>query len=108
MNVISNNNLKCTLALAGLQNVIDPEIGLNVVDLGLVYQLNFDEEEGKIYCAMTLTTHFCPMGESISHAALESLKASFPGEEVVVELTFDPPWSHERISEEGREFLNER
>ena len=108
MNVISNNNIKCTVALAILQNVVDPEIGLNVVDLGLIYQLDFDEVNRKIYCAMTLTTRFCPMGESISDAVKSALESAFPEYEIAIELTFDPPWSHEMISEEGREFLNEK
>lgn len=108
MNVITNNNIKCTVALAALQNVMDPEIGLNIVDLGLLYQLDFSEAEKKIYCAMTLTTQFCPMGESIINAAAEALKASFPEYEIAIELIFDPPWSHEMMSREGREFLNER
>lgn len=108
MSVITNNNIKCTVALAALRNVMDPEIGLNVVDLGLIYQLDFDEAEKKIYCGMTLTTQFCPMGESITNAAKEILKTSFPGYNIEIKLTFDPPWSHEMISEEGREFLNER
>ena len=55
---------------------------------------------------MTLTTQFCPMGESITNASKETLKSAFPDFEVTIELTFDPPWSHEMISEEGREFLN--
>ena len=108
MNVITNNNIKCTVALAALQNVMDPEIGLNVVDLGLIYQLDFDEAGKKIHCAMTLTTPFCPMGESITDAAGETLKGSFPEYDINIELTFDPPWNHQMISEEGREFLNER
>jgi metal-sulfur cluster biosynthetic enzyme len=45
MNVITNNNLKCTIALAALENVTDPEIGLNVVDLGLIYQIDFDDAQ---------------------------------------------------------------
>lgn len=106
MNVISNNNIMCTVALANLQNVMDPEIGLNIVDLGLVYQIDFDDKEKKIYCTMTLTTQFCPMGESITNAAAESLKSGFPGYAIVIQITFDPPWNHEMISEEGREFLN--
>ena len=44
MEVITNNNIKCTVALSGLYEVYDPEIGLNVVDLGLIYGINFDEE----------------------------------------------------------------
>ena len=108
MNVITNNNIKATVALASLQNVMDPEIGLNIVDLGLIYQLDFDESQKKIYCTMTLTTQFCPMGESIANAVKENLKLSFPEYEIELDLTFDPPWRHEMISEEGREFLNER
>lgn len=107
MNVISNNKLKSTIALAALQNVMDPEIGLNIVDLGLVYQIDFDESEKKIYCTMTLTTQFCPMGESITNAAKESLKLGFSEYEPNIKLTFDPPWNHEMISEAGQDFLNE-
>lgn len=106
MNVITNNNIKCTIALASLQNVMDPEIGLNIVDLGLVYQVDFDETAGKIFCTMTLTTQFCPMGESITDAARETLKSVFPDYDVDINLTFDPVWNHEMISEEGQEFLN--
>ena len=108
MKIITNNDLKCTLALAALRNVIDPEIGLNVVDLGLIYQIDIDEMEKKIFCTMTLTTQFCPMGESITDTAKETLRTAFPGYEPVIGLTFDPHWNHEMISKEGREFLNER
>lgn len=106
MNVVSNDNIRCTIALAALHNVIDPEIGLNIVDLGLVYQLDFDEAGKKIFCTMTLTTQFCPMGESITDGAKQALEASFPEFEVTINLIFEPPWSYDKISEEGREFLN--
>ena len=106
MNVITNNNIKCTVALAALESVIDPEIGLNVVDLGLIYQLDFDEVGKKIYVTMTLTTQFCPMGESITAAVKRVLEKTFEGETGSLELSFDPPWSYERISEEGKQFLN--
>lgn len=108
MNIITNSNLKCTVALAALQNVMDPEIGLNIVDLGLIYQIDFDEAESTIYCTMTLTTQFCPMGESITNATKGILQSTFPGYDAAIELTFDPPWNHEMISEGGREFLNEK
>ena len=106
MNVITNNNIKCTVALAALQNVTDPEIGLNVVDLGLIYQIDFDEASRKIFISMTLTTQFCPMGESIMDAVTQAVQSTFTGDEVKVELTFHPAWNHERISEEGQTFLN--
>ena len=108
MNVITNNNIKCTIALAVLQQVMDPEIGLNIVDLGLIYQIDFDDTENKIYCTMTLTTQFCPMGESISDATREALRSAFPEYDVQIELTFEPHWNHERISAEGQQFLNEK
>lgn len=106
MNVITNNNLKCTIALAALQNVMDPEIGLNVVDLGLIYQIDFDEKEKKIYCSMTLTTQFCPMGESIAEAVKNAFQNLFTEYATEVVLTFYPAWNHEMISEEGQIFLN--
>ena len=106
MNVITNNTIKSTMALAALKNVTDPEIGLNVVDLGLIYQLDFDEAEMKIYVTMTLTTPFCPMGESITGAVKRALENTFAGEEVVLALSYDPPWSHKRISEDGQKYLN--
>ncbi len=106
MNVITNNNIKSTIALAALHNVIDPEIGLNVADLGLIYQIDFDEAGRKINTTMTLTTQFCPMGESIVDGVTQAMQQTFPDDTVQVDLTFDPPWSYDLISEEGRKFLN--
>ena len=106
MNVVTNNNIKSTIAMAALQNVIDPEIGLNVADLGLIYQIDFDEPDRKISTTMTLTTQFCPMGESIVDGVTQALQQTFPDDTIQVDLTFDPPWSYDLISEEGRKFLN--
>lgn len=107
MNVITNNGIKCSIALAALQQVEDPEIGLNVVDLGLIYQVDFDEAANCIFATMTLTTQFCPMGASIEKAVTQALKRAFNEEKVKVEVVFDPPWNNERISDEGRKFLNQ-
>lgn len=106
MNIISNDIGKRVRAIDGLKNVMDPEIGLNVVDLGLIYQIDFDEAEKKVYCTMTLTTQFCPMGESISIGVTNALEQTFPDFEIEVNVIFNPPWNSEKISEEGREFLN--
>jgi metal-sulfur cluster biosynthetic enzyme len=106
MNVITNNNIKCTIALAALESVEDPEIGLNVVDLGLIYQIDFDDENAALFISMTLTTQFCPMGESITGAVKRVLENTFTNTQVQLELVFDPPWNYELISEEGKIFLN--
>lgn len=105
MGVNTNNEMKCNIALSGLYNVYDPEIGLNVVDLGLIYELNFDEDQKKISCTMTLTTEFCPMGESITGNVTTSLQQSFPDYQIEVSLSFEPHWNVNMVSEEGREFL---
>ena len=99
--------MKCNIALASLQQVTDPEIGLNVVDLGLIYQLDFDDAVRRIYAEMTLTTQFCPMGESIVDGVTNALQTTFSEDQVQVALTFDPAWNSERISEEGRLFLDQ-
>jgi len=107
MNIITNDIEKSAQAIDGLKNVIDPEIGLNVVDLGLIYQIDFDKAEKKVYCTMTLTTQFCPMGESISTGVTNVLEQTFPDFEIEVNVIFNPPWNSQKISEEGREFLNQ-
>ena len=107
LNITTNNEEKCSQALAGLYDVYDPEIGLNIVDLGLVYELHFAEDNRKLACIMTLTSQFCPMGEAITSDTTNSLSNSFPQWEVHVDLTFDPPWDSSKISPEGKEFLGQ-
>src|SRR6185312_5829944 len=107
MNEITNDEAKLELALGALKFVDDPEIGLNVVDLGLIYQIDFDEIEKKVYCSMTLTTRFCPMGESISMGVTNALNQTFQGFETDVKVIFDPPWNSQRITDKGREILNQ-
>ena len=106
MEIITNNNIQCTIALAALYDVHDPELGLNVVDLGLIYQIDFDETEKKIDASMTLTTQFCPMGESLTTQVEQVLKNVFSNYHVQVHLTFNPAWNANRISAEGQAFLN--
>ena len=92
-------------ALHYLCEVMDPEIGLNIVDLGLIYGIAVDEEKKAIAVRMTLTTQFCPMGASIVGSVEETLKDYFPGHEVEVELVYEPRWNADMISEEGKAFL---
>jgi metal-sulfur cluster biosynthetic enzyme len=102
----NNNDIKHTIAVNALRNVLDPEIGLSVIDLGLIYELNFNEKESQLHCIMTLTTQACPMGDSIRSRVHDCLSDVFRHYTVDVELTFEPPWSPEMISEEGKNILN--
>jgi len=106
MEVLSNNNLYCSAALAGLYDVFDPEIGLNVVDLGLIYRLDFDDENKTIVVTMTLTTQFCPMGESITADVKQSINNAFKDYQVKINLVFEPAWKTENISPEGKDYLD--
>ena len=106
MNMITNNPDKCERVLSALEQVIDPEIGLNIIDLGLIYQVDFDEALSTLYVSMTITTRFCPMGESIVESARNILETTFKDCKVSLSLTFQPPWNYEQISEKGKIFLN--
>ena len=90
-------------AWALLENVYDPELGLDVVNLGLIYELRVDPPLA--YVRMTLTTPGCPLHDSMGDAVRQAL-SRIPGvEEVRVELTFDPPWTPARLSEKARRAL---
>ena len=83
-----------------LKNIYDPEIPINVYDLGLIYKVDF-EPDGKVYIEMTLTAPNCPMAD-ILLSDIKTQVAKVPGvEEVIVELTFDPPWDRSMMSPEA-------
>lgn len=90
-------------ALEALRDVIDPEVGLNIVDLGLVYGL--DLEGANIHARLTMTTPACPLGEQIVRDAEDRLRAVEGVGEVSVELVWEPLWTPERMSAEARETL---
>ena len=80
----------------------DPELGLNIVDLGLIYDVDIDG--GTVTVRYTLTTMACGLGPLIESGITE-IVSSLPFEDVKTELVFDPPWSPERISADGKAFL---
>ena len=87
-----------------LRAVIDPEIGYNIVDLGLVYEVT-KPQRGSVHVLMTLTSIGCPMSEMI-HQQCSVIMGAMPGVDVVnVEFTFTPPWSTEKIADYVREEL---
>jgi metal-sulfur cluster biosynthetic enzyme len=87
--------------LEALKEVIDPEIGVNIVDLGLVYGAEESEEDGSLLINMTLTSAGCPLTDVIEEqtaAALEGVTEAFR-----INWIWMPPWGPELITEDGRE-----
>lgn len=90
--------------LQALRQVIDPEIGLDIVTLGLVYGIE-GLEEGDVKVAMTMTSPGCPMTGIILGGAQDAV-AQVPGvHSVTVDLVWEPAWTPERIEEHGRKVL---
>ncbi len=90
-----------------LKTVIDPELDVNIVDLGLIYGINLDEVKMCIELEMTLSSKFCPMGESILSATKNCMERKFPDFMTEVVLVWEPEWSYEFISAEGIKALEE-
>ena len=86
-----------------LRGIVDPEIGINVVDLGLVYRA--DRTADAIDVAMTMTARTCPLGELIMEETRASLLQHFPGLRIATSLVWDPPWTPDMMTTQGRESL---
>lgn len=87
-----------------LRTVIDPELGIDIVSLGLVYEAI---RQGEVACVkMTMTSPACPLSEMMIHDAKAAVTALVPGvRQVEVELVFEPRWTPERMSDEARRQL---
>ena len=90
--------------ITGLKTVYDPEIPVNIYDLGLIYKIDVDDVSVKIL--MTLTSAFCPSAEEIPEEVQtvveNALKELNTTRTTSVEVVFDPPWTPDRVSEEAR------
>jgi len=90
-------------ALEALKEVSDPELGVNIVDLGLIYDLAFDEEHDALVISMTLTSAGCPLTDVIENdiaEALDGLVRAFR-----INWVWMPPWTPERITDDGRDMM---
>lgn len=85
-----------------LRAIPDPEIGVSLWDLGLVYDIGIDKKVGSIRILMTLTTIGCPLFDLIAGPIREEVGKLKGVKHVDVELTFEPPWSMDRMSEEAK------
>jgi metal-sulfur cluster biosynthetic enzyme len=86
-----------------LKDVVDPELGVNVVDLGLIYDLSWDEEQNALVISMTLTSAGCPLTDVIEEQVAQSLDGIV--EAFRINWVWMPPWGPERITEDGREMM---
>jgi len=89
--------------LNALKEVYDPEIPVNIVDLGLIYGIEIEDDKVKI--RMTLTARGCPMAMPIANNVKERLLKLEGVKDAEVEVVWDPPWSLDMITEEGKKIL---
>ncbi|MEM4280881.1 MAG: iron-sulfur cluster assembly protein [Candidatus Caldarchaeum sp.] len=91
--------------MEALKNCYDPEIPVNIVDLGLVYDVKIVDDK-TVYVKMTLTAPGCPVGAFVAEQVREAVMTLVEGvEKVDVEIVFDPPWTPDRMSEEAKAIL---
>lgn len=93
--------------IENLKNVFDPEIPVNVYDLGLIYEINFEERAEGLYCVimMTLTSPACPVAGTIMEQVRLVTQAVEEVNEAKVHITFKPRWTNDMVSEEGKEIM---
>ena len=92
------------VVLDALRNVFDPELGINIVDLGLVYEVDI-ADQGAVHIQYTLTTMGCPIGPLIEQQ-MQAFLANVPGVKAVdAEMVLRPPWSPEMMSDEAKAAL---
>ncbi|MCH7642904.1 MAG: DUF59 domain-containing protein [Chloroflexi bacterium] len=91
------------MVLEALKEVYDPEIPVNIVDLGLIYDV--EVEDGEVAVEMTLTAQGCGMGPYIAQQAEWRIAELEGVEDVEVEMVWDPPWSPELITDDGKRLL---
>jgi FeS assembly SUF system protein len=85
--------------IAALRTVYDPEIPVNIYDLGLIYDIDVDAQTSAVYVQMTLTAPGCPVAGTLPGEVQKKIETVAGVPQAVVELVWDPPWSKERMSE---------
>jgi FeS assembly SUF system protein len=88
-------------AINAVQTIFDPEIPVNIYELGLIYEINVDVENN-VHVLMTLTAPNCPAAESLPAEVEEKIKSIAGVRSVNVEITFEPPWDQEMMSEAAK------
>ncbi|QJU53543.1 metal-sulfur cluster assembly factor [Herbiconiux sp. KACC 21604] len=86
-----------------LKDVMDPELGVNIVDLGLIYDLGWDEEQNALVINMTLTSAGCPLTDVLEEQTAEALDGIV--EQFRINWVWMPPWGPEKITDDGRDMM---
>lgn len=86
-----------------LKDVMDPELGVNIVDLGLIYDLAWDDENDALLISMTLTSAGCPLTDVIEEETAHALDGTV--EQFRINWVWMPPWGPEKITDDGREMM---
>lgn len=98
------NNITSDMVWKCLKTVQDPELNESIVDMGLIYKVEVNPEaDTKVFIQMTLTTPACPLAGSFQFLifdALRQIEGLDPESEANIELTFDPPWTQDMMTEE--------
>jgi FeS assembly SUF system protein len=88
--------------IEALKGIYDPEIPVNIYDLGLIYGLDVDEDSGVVSVEMTLTAPGCPVAQTFPGIVEDTLRGVEGVSDARVELVWDPPWTQDRLSEEAK------
>ncbi|MCU1575541.1 MAG: hypothetical protein QOD05_1346 [Microbacteriaceae bacterium] len=86
-----------------LKDVMDPELGVNIVDLGLIYDLGWDDENNALIISMTLTSAGCPLTDVLEEQTAEALDGVV--EAFRINWVWMPPWGPEKITDDGRDMM---
>lgn len=101
---LSDQEVALKVVYSALETVIDPEVGINIVDLGLVYGVDVSAE--RVAVAMTLTSPACPMGAHLAEESREAIQAQVPPAVAVdIKLVWEPAWSPEKMSAKAKQLL---
>lgn len=91
--------------LEELKKVIDPELHINIVDLGLVYDVGIEQETGKVDIKMTLTTPGCPLSMVFEEWVPAAAKKVDGVKDVKINLVWEPPWDPDKMTDEAKELM---
>jgi metal-sulfur cluster biosynthetic enzyme len=94
---------KYNACIDALKEVVDPELGINIVDLGLIYDLSWDDENNALIIHMTLTSAGCPLTDVIEEQTAQALDGVVDA--FRINWVWMPPWGQEKISDEGRDMM---